>query len=360
MPDPWKCQISPLRGKPARTALHDLVGALVLLVVADDFETAPFDSAQDTFLLVGGEEGEVGQDVEHHAGTQQGLGDLLDVDQPPGSECLGRPPGSPFIDRGVDGPIAQVFALGGYVEDVGREEFGDETLVIVVDLFGAIEPTDGLAHGGFGLHQHQGEAVNEEHQVGATFDAPGSKRILGGHDVLVLVEIIVVDQADGDVFVARPEGHGAFVAQPGGEFFVGADQAVGAHRQHNGAQLVEHFIGASRDFGNAGIEADESLANVFFDEDVVDAAGQIDGGDIMPADTFGVAPDGEIRRGFFADPSFLGRLRPAEGIPEKVFDGADFVKHFSLPQVMNSIGLSSLLFVFYNGAKMIVPLQNSF
>ena len=305
MPDPWKCQISPLRGKPARTALHDLVGALVLLVVADDFETAPFDSAQDTFLLVGGEEGEVGQDVEHHAGTQQGLGDFLDVNQPPRTEGFGGSPGSPFVDRGVDGAVAQVFALGGDTEDIGGEEFGDETLVIVVDLFGAIEPTNGLAHGGFGLYQHQGEAVDEEHQVGATFGAPCSKSILGRDDVLVLIQIIVVDQAHGDVFVARPKGHGALVTQPGGELFVSADQAVGTHRKHDGAQLVEHFIDAVGFLGDAGVEADEGLVGVFFDENIADAPRQAEGGDGIPADAFGIAPDREVRRGGFADPPSL-------------------------------------------------------
>ncbi len=68
LPEPWKCQIRPLRGVAGQHALHDLVGGLVLLVAADDLEAA--------VLLVGGEEGEVGQDVENDVGTQQRL-DLL-------------------------------------------------------------------------------------------------------------------------------------------------------------------------------------------------------------------------------------------------------------------------------------------
>jgi len=60
---------------------------------------------------------------------------------------------------------------------------------------------------------------------------------------------------------------------------------------------------------------------VGFDEDLVDAARQAEGGDEIPADAFGIAPDGDIRRGSFSDPAFGGSLRPAEGIPEEVFDG---------------------------------------
>ncbi len=60
-------------------------------------------------------------------------------------------PGTPLVERGVDGSVAQVFAVGGDAEDVAGEEFGDEALVVVVDLFGAVEPTDGLADGGFGF-----------------------------------------------------------------------------------------------------------------------------------------------------------------------------------------------------------------
>ena len=43
--------------------------------------------------------------------------------------------------------VAQVFAFGGHAEDVAGEQLGDEALVIVVDLFGAVEPADGLRTG---------------------------------------------------------------------------------------------------------------------------------------------------------------------------------------------------------------------
>ena len=44
---------------------HDLVGGLVLLVAADDLDAA--------VLLVGGEEGEVLEDVQHHLGPEHAL-----------------------------------------------------------------------------------------------------------------------------------------------------------------------------------------------------------------------------------------------------------------------------------------------
>jgi hypothetical protein len=60
----------PLFGRPAEHALDDFVGAFVLLVAADDFQAA--------FFLVGGEQGEVGEDVEQDVRAEEagdGLGE---------------------------------------------------------------------------------------------------------------------------------------------------------------------------------------------------------------------------------------------------------------------------------------------
>ncbi len=96
------------------------------------------------------------------------------------------------------------------------------------------------------------------------------------------------------MLVVLAKGHGALAAQPGGEFFVGADQAVGAHGEHDGAQFVEHFVGAGGLGGDLGVEADERITQIVFDEHVVDAAGQRQGGDVMPARAFGVAPERDV------------------------------------------------------------------
>ena len=55
-------------GLSAEHALDDFVGAVILLVAADDFEAALF--------FVGGEEGEVGETVEQDVGAQK-IGDGL-------------------------------------------------------------------------------------------------------------------------------------------------------------------------------------------------------------------------------------------------------------------------------------------
>ena len=143
---------------------------------------------------------------------------------------------------------------------LGAKSSGTKLLVIVVDLLGAIEPTDRIAHRGLGFDQHQRQAIDKQHQVGAPFGVAGPEGVLSGGDILVAVEIVEIDQAHGDVLVVLPKGHRALAAQPGGELLVGADQAIRAHREHDGAQFVEHFIGAFGLGGDLGVQADEGFA----------------------------------------------------------------------------------------------------
>lgn len=229
----------------------------------------------------------------------------------------------------MDGSVAQVFAFGGNVEDVAGEEFGDEFFVIVVDLFGAIDPTDGVADGGFGFEQGKRQAVDVKDEVGAAFGGTCAEGDLGGCDVLVVVEFVEVEQADGDVLVVFAEGHGAVAAQPGGEFFVGADESIAADGEDDGAQFVEDFVGAFGLGGDLGVEAEEGLAQVGFDEHVVDAAGQVEGVDVMPARGFVVAPKRDVGRGVLVGvPACCGRgCYTREQVDEVVFDGVLFVEH---------------------------------
>jgi len=229
----------------------------------------------------------------------------------------------------VDGSVAQVFAFGGDVEDVAGEEFGDEFFVVVVDLFGAIHPTDGVADGGFGFEQGKRQAVDVEDEVGAAFGGTCTEGDLGGGNVLVVVEFVEVEQADGDVLVVFAEGHGAVAAQPGGEFFVGADESIAADGEYDGAQFVEDFVGAFGLGGDLGVEADEGFAQGWFDEHVVDAAGQVEGVDGMPARGFVVAPKRDVGRGVLMGLSACGgrRCYAREQVDEVVFDGVLFVEH---------------------------------
>ncbi len=122
--------------------------------------------------------------------------------------------------------------------------------------------------------------------------APARKVYWVVSDVLVLVEVLEVDEPDGDVLVVGAKGHGLLVAQPAGELFVGADEAVAAHGQHDGAQLVDHLVGAVGLGGDGRVEADEGVADILLDEDILGLAGQGDGGDEVPAR----APAGPARR----------------------------------------------------------------
>ena len=231
----------------------------------------------------------------------------------------------------MDGAVAQVFAIAGDAEDVGGEEFGDEAFVVVVDLFGAVEPTDGVADGGFGFDDDERDAVDEQDEIGAALGGTGAEGVLGAEDILVLVEVFVVEQVDGDVFVALAKGHGAFAAQPGGEFFVGADQSFGAHGKHDGAQFVEHFIGAFGAGGDGWVESDEGVAQIIFDENVVDTARQSKGIHIMPACARTVASDGQIGCLIFGETALACFFLPAKQVTDVVFDGVEFVEHKVYP-----------------------------
>ncbi len=118
------------------------------------------------------------------------------------------------------------------------------------------------------------------------------------------------------------EGHGAVAAQPGGKLLVGAHQPVGTHGKHDGAQLVEQFLGAFGLGGDVRVEADERIAHKRLDEDILRPARQIHRGDSMPARATGAAARDEIgggRLGYCA----AGR-RASEHITDQRFDGVAF------------------------------------
>ncbi|MNG27217.1 hypothetical protein D3C84_1123120 [compost metagenome] len=65
---------------------------------------------------------------------------------------------------------------------------------------------------------------------------------------MVVVEVVEVDQIDGDVLAVLAKGQGFFGQQPRLEIFVGPDQATVRRLQKHTAQLVDHFIGVIRLF----------------------------------------------------------------------------------------------------------------
>jgi hypothetical protein len=209
-----------------------------------------------------------------------------------------------------------------------------------VELFGAVDPTDGVADGGFGFEQGKRQAVDIEDEVGAAFGATCAEGDLGGGDVLVVVESVKVEQADGDVLVVFAEGHGAVAAQPGDEFFVGADESIAADGDDDGAQFVEDFVGAFGLGGDLGVEADEGFTQIGIDEHVVDAAGQFKRGDVMPARSLVVASERDVGRGGLMTLStrYGWGCDSREQVDEVVFNGVLFVEH----------GFTLMLIVFYS------------
>ena len=199
MPLPWKCQIRPFFGIALDHALDDLVGGLVLLVAADDLDAA--------VLLVGGEEGEVLQDVQHHLGPEHALDRGLDVVQlrlPRWFSVVA--PRAPHLDGHADGAVAEQLALGGKGEDVRHEHGRHLLLVDLVDLEGAVEPGHGAARGRLGLADDQRQAVDQEDHVEALLHRAGLVGPLVGDDELVVGRAAASTRRTGTCSPCGPKG----------------------------------------------------------------------------------------------------------------------------------------------------------
>ena len=83
-------------------------------------------------------------------------------------------------------------------------------------------------------------------------------------------------------FVA--EGHRPLAREPGGELLVGLDEAVAAHAHEDGAELVEHVVGAVGLGGDLRVQPDQRLAQVILDEDLVRLAREILRREEVPAE----------------------------------------------------------------------------
>ena len=95
--------------------------------------------------------------------------------------------------------------------------------------------------------------------------------------------IVEVDQADGDVFAIRAKGHRAFAQCPCGKFLVRLHQPIRPRAHDDGAQAVEHVIGPAGVGGDVGVQADQGVTKVGFDQHLLRLAGKVGGGDVMPA-----------------------------------------------------------------------------
>ena len=246
---------------------HHQVSAFVLLITADDLD-APV-------LLVGGEQGEILQDVQHHMGAQHGTDGTLHVRKRSLGLVLALVPRPPDIDGHAHRAVAIALALGGKGEDVGHEHLRHALFIAVVNVAGPVHPGHRRAHRRLGLADHQRDAIDQHNDVEAAAAFLDRIDPLVGDHVIVVAEILEVDQAHRRVFTALAEGHGLLAPQPFGEQLVGPHQTFALYRQRNGPQAV----GLGLDFR---VQADEGVAHHRLHQHVGVLTGQLLGGHEAP------------------------------------------------------------------------------
>ena len=258
-------------------AFDHLVRTFVLLVAGDDLDSL--------LALVGGVGGEVRQQVEHDVRSQHridGVADLFDRRQ---GGFIFQSPRTPELDRHADRAVAELLALGGDRERVGNEEFGDVAFVVVVHLQCAVEPTLARADGGLRFDQDDRDAVDEHHQIGPLRDGAGLEGVLLSDDVLVLLEVVEVDELDGDVLTVLAEGHRLLTGEPVGESLVGLHESVAADAHDDRPQLIDHVVGAFGVGGDRGVQPNEGFAEVILDECFLWLARKVVVGEVVPAES---------------------------------------------------------------------------
>ena len=98
-----------LLGIAGQHPLDDLVRGLVLLVTADDLDAS--------LLLVGGEQGETGENVQHHMRPQHAFGGELQTMQRMPLRVTSiriQIPRPPILDRQAERTVVIFLALGGH------------------------------------------------------------------------------------------------------------------------------------------------------------------------------------------------------------------------------------------------------
>ncbi|MNJ37987.1 hypothetical protein D3C77_328240 [compost metagenome] len=153
-------------------------------------------------------------------------------------------PGAPILDTGIDRAVGKGFALASEAQQVGNEEglhMPPIVLLTAHKVSGTVLPTDTGASGAFHFTHHQRDAVYIQHDIEEHFSSRYIVHLLGHHEVVV-VEVVEVDQIDGDVLAVLSKGQGFFSQQPCLEIFVGPDQATVRGLQQYTAQLVDDLI----------------------------------------------------------------------------------------------------------------------
>ena len=76
-------------------------------------------------------------------------------------------PRPPVLHRQADRAIVILFAFGGHRKHIADKQLWYEFFIVVMHLHRTIDPTDALFNRRFGLNQHEWQAVDQQHQIGA-------------------------------------------------------------------------------------------------------------------------------------------------------------------------------------------------
>ena len=192
--------------------------------------------------------------------------------------------------------------------------------VVAVDLRRSVEPALARPHRRLRLDDHQRQAVDQQHEVGAPLVRPRPHGVLGSDDVLVPLDVVEVDEPHGDVLAVRPERHRALSVDPRGERLVRLHQPVRPHAHQDGPQPVQHVVGAVRLRRDLRVEADQRLPHVVLDEDLVRLPRQVLWRKVVPAEAGErAAPSGETG----SDGRVVGDAA-AEDVTNEGLDGVGF------------------------------------
>ena len=270
-----------LAGLARDNALDDLVDAVDLLIAGDDLDAL--------LALVRGVRREAGEQVEHHAGAEHRADRLLHLRHRWQCVLVFQPPRPPEVDRHADRAVAVLLAFGRDGEHVRHEQLGDVLLVVVVHLERPVEPALAGAHRRLGFDHDERDAVDQQHQVRPLLRLAGADDELLGDDELVLLDVVEVDEADGDVLAVLAERHRPLAQEPGGELLVGLDEAAVAHGHDDRPQAIEHIVHAVGLRGDRGVEADERLAQMVLDENLLRLTREVGGAEVVPAEAADLA-----------------------------------------------------------------------
>jgi hypothetical protein len=188
-------------------------------------------------------------------------------------------PRPPILDRQAQRTVVILLAVGSYRKDVAGKEFRHGLFVVIMHLHRAVDPGDRCPGGCLGLDQNQRKAIDQQDQIGPSLGTAGTIGELLADDIVVLVERICeavkVDQSHRHMLVVLAERHRTFAPQPGCEFLVGTNQAIGTDRKDDGAQFVEHLVGQFWIGGNFRVEANQRVAHPGLDQHFLRLAGDV-------------------------------------------------------------------------------------